>query len=70
MLRAARKRASLDQAELAARLGKRQSFVSKYESGERELRFLEVRDICGALGVSFLGFIRRFEAEARGASQP
>lgn len=52
----------MTQVELAARLGQHQSFVSKYETGERRLDFLEVREICGALQVSFPGFVRRYEA--------
>lgn len=44
----ARKRqlAGLSQQQLADSLGKPQSYVSKYETGERRLDFLEVLDIC------------------------
>lgn len=49
------------QAELADRLGQPQSFVSKYESGERRIDFLELRQICRALSVELSDFIRRFE---------
>jgi transcriptional regulator with XRE-family HTH domain len=41
-LREARRLSGLTQAEVAARLGKPQSFVSKMESGERRLDFVEV----------------------------
>jgi transcriptional regulator with XRE-family HTH domain len=41
MLRDRRKDLGLRQADLALRLGKPQSFVSKYESGERLLTFVE-----------------------------
>jgi transcriptional regulator with XRE-family HTH domain len=51
-LRAARKLARLSQVELAAKLGKRQQFVSKYESGERRLDFIEFVDLAKALGLS------------------
>ena len=61
MLRDLRLRADLRQEDLAARLARPQSFVSSYERGHRELGFLDVRDICGALDVSFEGFVRRFE---------
>lgn len=50
-LRAARKRLRLSQEELAAKLGRRQQFVSKYESGERRLDFFEVLDVAKTLGV-------------------
>lgn len=51
-LAAARRKANMSQTELADRLGKRQQFVSKYESGERRLDFVEVLDIASVLGVS------------------
>ena len=41
-LQAARKQANLTQEEVARHLGKPQSFVSKIESGERRLDFVEV----------------------------
>ena len=48
---AARKSAELTQQELAERLGRPQSYVSKYERGERRLDVLELIDIADALGV-------------------
>lgn len=47
---AARKGAGLTQAELAAKLGKPQSFVSKYEAGERRLDVVEFLVIAHILG--------------------
>lgn len=44
-----RKNNKLHQSELARLLGKPQSYVSKYEIGERRLDFIEVIDICHAL---------------------
>jgi ribosome-binding protein aMBF1 (putative translation factor) len=41
----------MSQADLAHKLGKRQQFVSKYESGERRLDAIEVIDICRALSL-------------------
>lgn len=41
----------LTQAELAQRLGKHQSFVSKYEGGERRLDVVEFVLVCDALEV-------------------
>ena len=50
MLRAARRDAGITQAALAKRLGTRQQFVSKYESGERRLDVIEFLDAADALG--------------------
>lgn len=46
---AGRQARSLTQAELAQKLGRPQSFVSKYERGERRLDFVEVFEIAGVL---------------------
>jgi transcriptional regulator with XRE-family HTH domain len=61
LLRQIRKETGLSQQELAALLGKPQSFVSKYESGERRLDVLELRQVCQNLDVDFLSFIKRLE---------
>lgn len=45
-LRNVRKAAGLTQAQLAEKLDKPQSYVSKYESGERNLDFVEVLAVC------------------------
>jgi len=51
LLRAAREKAGLSQEELARRLGKPQSFVSKVEACERRLDILETLAVCQALGI-------------------
>ena len=50
------------QVDLAERLRLPQSYVSKYESGERRLDLLELRQVCNALGISLEAFIRRLES--------
>src|SRR5689334_1626329 len=62
LLRAVRQERGLHQTDVAAALGKPQSFVSKYESGARRLDLLEVRAVCDALGINLLDFVRRFDA--------
>jgi len=57
LLRALRKKRGLTQVELAQKLGRPQSFVSKYESGERRLDILELQDICKACEVLIEKFI-------------
>jgi transcriptional regulator with XRE-family HTH domain len=61
LLRRVRLEAQLRQEDLAKRLGMPQSFVSKYESGERRLDFVEIRQICEAVGISLPDFVRMFE---------
>ena len=51
----------LTQADLAERLNKPQSYVSKLESGDRSLDFIETREFCLACGTSFERFVRQFE---------
>jgi transcriptional regulator with XRE-family HTH domain len=46
----ARKAAGLTQVEVADRLGKPQSFVAKYEGGERRLDVVEFLAVARALG--------------------
>lgn len=43
--------AGITQTELAKRLKRPQSFVSKFEIGERHLDVIEFIDICKAIGV-------------------
>lgn len=50
----ARRGAALTQVDLAMRLGKPQSFVSKVETGERRLDFVEFVDWAQAVGVNEL----------------
>ena len=63
LLRELRTEDGLTQADFTARIQKDQTFVSKYESGERRLDVLEVREICIAVGVSLTRFARRLEKE-------
>jgi transcriptional regulator with XRE-family HTH domain len=47
----ARKAVGLTQLDVAARLKKPQSFVSKYETGERKLTVGDLVAVCEAIGV-------------------
>ena len=60
-LRQIRLDSGLTQAELAERLDKPQSYVSKLESGDRSLDCIETREFCLACGMGFERFIRKFE---------
>jgi len=48
----ARKSAGLTQHDLAKRLRRNQSFVAKYEGGERRIEVIEFVQICRAIGTS------------------
>jgi transcriptional regulator with XRE-family HTH domain len=61
LLKELRQQYGITQVELAKKLGVPQSFVSKYESGERQLDILELRQICQHIGISFDSFIRQLE---------
>ena len=65
LVRQIRLDAGLRQVDLARKLGEPQSFVSRYESGERRLDVLELRQICAVLGVSLADFIKRLEGASR-----
>lgn len=58
-LAAAREARGLSQRQLAQRLKRSDSFVSKYEAGERRLTVLEFLDVCDALGADAQGIIKR-----------
>jgi transcriptional regulator with XRE-family HTH domain len=58
-----RKSASLTQQDLATKLKKPQSFVSKYERGERRLDVVEFGEVTKALGIDPIRFLRRFYRE-------
>ncbi len=63
LLRSIRREAGLRQSDLAERLRRPQSYVSKYESGERRLDLIELVEICQAIGISLTDFTQRFERE-------
>jgi transcriptional regulator with XRE-family HTH domain len=67
VLRAMREEAGVRQVELAERLDRPQSYVSKYETGERRLDLVELRAICLALDVPLVSAVDRFEKAARKA---
>ena len=61
LLREIRIEAGLTQVELAMHIGRDQTFVSKYERGQRRLDVLEVREICQVVGISLEEFVKRLE---------
>ena len=63
MLRDLREKAGLTQQQLATSLKRDQTFVSKYERGERNLDFFEVLMVGRALGLTPRALFAEFESE-------
>ncbi len=61
----ARKSANLTQAELAKRLSRPQSFVSKYERGERRLDVVEFLEVAKSLGMDPADLIKELDGAQR-----
>ncbi|MBK9007329.1 MAG: helix-turn-helix transcriptional regulator [Anaerolineae bacterium] len=59
----ARRKKGLTQVEVATLLEKPQSFVSKYESGERRLDIIEFLEVCKALKVNPATIIQQLEID-------
>ena len=65
----ARKKAGLSQTQLADKLSRPQSFISKFERGERRLDVIEFRRISAAIGVDPLRFLRKVYGALGGSSE-
>jgi transcriptional regulator with XRE-family HTH domain len=63
LLNEARLKAGLTQQQLADRLGEPQSFVAKYEGGERRLDLIELITLLGVLGANPVSIVRVVAAE-------
>ena len=61
IFRETRRRAGLTQIELADKVGRTQSFVSKCERGERRIDVVELRAFCRVFGLSLKQFVASFE---------
>jgi transcriptional regulator with XRE-family HTH domain len=61
LLKELRKKSAIRQVDLANQLDVPQSFISKYESGSRELDILELRRICQTMGISLKDFVDQLE---------
>ncbi len=59
----ARRARNMSQASVAARLGRPQSFVAKYEGGERRLDVIEFLDVAAALGEDSGELLKRLGKE-------
>ena len=64
ILRDVREESGLRQIDVAERLDQPQSFVSKYESGERRLDLLELELVCEACDTTLTEFVKRYKASS------
>lgn len=60
----AREEAGMTQMQIATRLGKPQSYVSKYESGDRRLDFTEFVAIAEILSLDIEQFVSQYRTRA------
>lgn len=60
LLRGERKKAGMTQARLAKKLRRPQSYVSKYERGDRRLDVVEFLEVARAVGFDPNEFLKRF----------
>lgn len=58
----ARKKQGVSQAALAEKLGRAQTFVSKYERGERRLDLVEFLAVTEALNLDAIRLVRQIQA--------
>lgn len=65
LLIAERERSGLTQTQVAERLHKPQSYVSKYERGERRLDFTEFVELAEALDVNVATFLATYTQSAK-----
>ena len=66
----ARNSAGLTQIDLARKLARPQSFVSKYERGERRLDVIEFLEVASAIGIDPPHFIRKLQETANAKRRP
>lgn len=64
----ARGASGLTQVQVATLLNKPQSYVSKYERGERRLDFAEFAELADVLGVDITEFVNRYRHELTSTS--
>ena len=57
--------AGLTMREVGQRIGKAHTYVQKWESGDRQINPIDLRDLCAALGISFIDFLTEIDEEIR-----
>ena len=62
LLRQIRKEAGLTQVQLAERLNTPHSRICNYERGDRRMDMVQLKEYCGAVGITLHDFVDRFDA--------
>lgn len=62
LLVTAREGAGLTQVQIAEKLGKPQSFISKYERGERRIDFSEFVELADVLSIDITAFVNAYRS--------
>ncbi len=70
LLTQAREDAGMTQVQVATKLSKPQSYVSKYESGDRRLDVTEFVQIADILSLDISGFLDRYRAKSGAFNSP
>lgn len=70
LLTQAREDIGMTQVQVATKLGKPQSYVSKYESGDRRLDVTEFVQIADLLSLDISGFLDQYRAKAGTFNSP
>ena len=65
LLREMREQRNLTQEQVGRSMGVKQAFISKYETGERRLDFLDLIAICDVMGISIVKFAEKFEVSRK-----
>jgi transcriptional regulator with XRE-family HTH domain len=60
---AARHSAELSQQQLAKKLGRHQSYVAKYEGGERRIDIIELAEIASILKLDLVAVVKEVSSE-------
>lgn len=66
-LRDFRAQSRMTQQELASQLNCPQSYISKYEQGQKRLDIIEIKRICNVFGVSLTEFAEEYETRLKDA---
>ena len=69
LLRDIREDAGLRQVDLAEAIGRPQSFISEYETGQRRLDLVELREVCVACGTSLRKLTDEYERRLKGLNR-